>query len=125
MNRKHKQINTILRWGVRIWSLPAILFAAAEVIFPHGGDAPVPPIEWVTLGLMFAAVIGLALAWRWEIAGGGFSIVTMLASIVLFFIARGMLFWQPLLLWCGFVIAPAALFLFVGLRARSAPSSTP
>jgi hypothetical protein len=114
-----KPRNRGLRWTARIWSLPAVLFALAEILFPHGGDAYVPPIEWAALGLQFSAVIGLALAWRWEIVGGALSLITMLSSFVLFVIARGFFPWQAGLLWVGFVIAPAALFLVCGLRSRT------
>ena len=108
----------ILRWIARIWSLPAILFLLGEIIFPHGGDEPVPFLEWLALGLLVTAVLGLALAWRWEVLGGSVSIFAITGSFIILSIDRGTLMWRTGLLWFGFIIAPAALFLACGLRAK-------
>ena len=115
----------ILRWVARIWSLPAIIFVLGEVIFPHGGNEPVPSIEWLTLGLMITAVIGLAIAWRWELAGSILSLVTMLGAILLFgFTKEANMLLSAGLVWLGFVIAPAALFLYCALHRESADLTT-
>ena len=119
MKTSNAPSDKILRWIARIWSLPAIIFILGEVIFPHAGDAPVPFTDWLALGLQITAVIGLAIAWRYEIIGGTLSILTMLSSFIVLSIARETILWQAGLIWFGFIIAPAALFLFCGLRTQT------
>lgn len=126
----HNQKNlNILRWIARVWSLPAILFFAAEILFPHAGDAPVPTIDWIMLGLQITAVIGLALAWRWDLIGGTLSVLTMLTSMLLFAIFRQDFPLEAGLIWTGFIVLPAVLFVYCGLQkpAQDKPThlSTP
>ena len=116
MNISSTPTHNILRWVARIWSLPAIIFILGEVIFPHAGDAAVPFSDWIALGLQITAVIGLAIAWRYEIFGGTLSIITMLSSFVVLSIASETILWQPGLLWFAFIIAPASLLLYCGIH---------
>ena len=116
----HKQDSRdrVLRWIARIWSLPAIIFILGEFIFPHGGDGHVPFVEWLSVGLLVTAVIGLAFAWRWEIFGSTVSLLALLGSFLLLGISRETIFWEVALLWFGFIAAPAIMFLACGIRAR-------
>ncbi len=118
MNSSNPQMDKVLRWVARAWSLPAIIFVFGEIVFPHTSDATVPFTDWLALGLQITAVFSLAIAWRWEIFGGTLSILTMLSSFVILTIARGDFLWEAALVWTGFIIAPAALFLYCGMRTR-------
>jgi hypothetical protein len=112
----------VLRWVARIWSVPAILWSLAEILFPHGGDAYVPWYDWVLLGLMGLAVIGLALAWRWEALGGWIAIAGYLLHVALWPIFRGS--WaMTWLIFLAFVGAPGLLFVLAA-RGAARPNQT-
>lgn len=125
MNAPSNRTPNTLRWVARTWSLPAIIFVLGEVIFPHGGSESVLSIEWLTLGLMITAVIGLAVAWLRELAGSILSLVTMLTAIVIFGFTKepGMLL-SAGLVWLGFVILPADLFLYCALNKKASNLTT-
>ena len=78
----------------------------------------------ILLGLQITAVLGLALAWRWDLFGGALSLVTMLTSMILFVVFRQNLPTQAALIWIGFIVLPAALFLYCGVRLQAADKPT-
>ena len=120
MHNSPSRTTTILRWIARIWSLPAIIFMAAEILFPHSGDEAVPFLELLSVGLLILAVLGLALAWRWEILGATVTLLTLVSMFALSLFLREVILQQIGLIILGFIVAPAALFLFCGIRARKA-----
>jgi hypothetical protein len=79
---------------------------------------PVPAADWFLLSLWGVAILGLLLAWRWEVAGAAAAITAMCLREIAFFFVKG--FWHPafLLVWI-FIIPPAVLFLAArGLERR-------
>lgn len=108
----------VVRWVARIWSLGPILFALAEIVFPHSEEGvTVPWTDWVTLSLVFISVIGLALAWRWERLGGWISLVTLAVFLVLFLITVERSFPAVLIFLVGIGV-PATLFLISAYADR-------
>ena len=73
------KLATTLRWIARIWSLGSIgivlLFALGEGFNPAALQFKE---ELLFLCFPFAVLIGLALAWKWPVAGGMLSIVGLL-----------------------------------------------
>jgi hypothetical protein len=111
MDEKTKKWVPIVRWVARIWSLVVILFALAEVLFPHSEEGVVVPwTEWAALGVLGISIIGLALAWRWERLGGWISVVALAVFVVLFLITVERSFPAVLIFLVG-IGAPASLFL--------------
>ena len=74
---------SILRWAARSTALLVtgafLLLLSGEIFSPHSGP-PVAFREWAGIGLLFAAMAGMVLAWRHELAG---SLLT-LAALTLF-----------------------------------------
>ena len=111
MGNKSKSWVRLTRWVARIWSLGPILFALAEILFPHAEEGvPVPWTDWLALSLAFMSVIGLALAWRWERMGGWISVVALTIFLVIFLISVDRSFPAALIFLVGIGV-PAALFL--------------
>ena len=108
MTEKRTKRKIWMLWAARIWSLPAILFAGAELLFPHPGDAAVPWQDWVLLGLIVLAVLGLIVGWRWALVGGQMAVSGYLLHILLWPFLRGG--FAPTWWMLGlFVAAPGAL----------------
>jgi hypothetical protein len=80
---------------------------------------PVPAQDWFLLSLWLLAILGLALAWRWEGLGAGLAIAAMFLREIAFFLLKG--FWFPafLLFWVV-IIPPALMFLAARRIARKA-----
>ena len=60
----------IIRWIARIWSI-LVFVVALLTIFPPDPNAtePVPVADWFLLSLWGVAILGLLVAWRWELVG--------------------------------------------------------
>jgi len=108
---KNKSIK-IFRWTIRIWSGILILF----FLFMFIGETYFPPeslnsqplssnaiLQLVIFGII---LIGLGIAWKWELTGG---IVAIIAFVLLAIINPNTI-QMPLLL-----LYPATAILFIGL----------
>ena len=107
---------TILRWMARALSLLGLLvwgaFLAEHVSQWFVASGPWPPPAVILLSLAhLALVVGFALAWRWELAGG---VLILGAGLVFFAGAAGRYFPQ---LFVPTAI-PALLFLYCWWRTR-------
>jgi cytochrome bd-type quinol oxidase subunit 2 len=111
MDEKKKSWVRVTRWVARIWSLGPILFALAHILTRDDNLVePVPWMEWVTLSFAFIAVLGLALAWRWERLGGWIAVISLAVFTVLFLITVERYFPAVLINLVGLGV-PAALYL--------------
>jgi hypothetical protein len=118
MDEKTKNWVPVVRWVARIWSLAPIIFALAEIVFPHSEEGVVVPwIDWMVLSVAFLSVIGLALAWRWERLGGWISVVALAIFMVLFLVTVERSFPGVVIFLVGIGI-PAALFLISAYADR-------
>jgi hypothetical protein len=108
-----------IRWIARIWTSILLAVVVLEIITPDPYvTEPVPAADWFLLSLWGVAILGLLLAWRWEVAGAAAAITAMCLREIAFFFVKG--FWHPafLLVWV-FIIPPAVLFLAArGLERR-------
>jgi small-conductance mechanosensitive channel len=125
MDKNRKSWVRWTRWIARIWSLGPILFVLGEILFPHGDESvEVPWTAWVNLSLIFIAVLGLALAWRWERLGGWLALGFLAAFLALFFINVERSFSSGLI----FLVAvgvPAVLFLISSYAESSTEKKEP
>ena len=111
MDKNRKSWVRWTRWIARIWSLGPILFVLGEILFPHSEEGvEVPLIVWLNLSLIFIAVLGLALAWRWERLGGWMAMIFLAAFMVRFIINVERSFTSGLIFLAA-VGVPAVLFL--------------
>lgn len=119
MEDKRKGWVTVARWVARIWSLVPIARALAEVLSPHGGEVvDVTLEEWISLALLGIAVVGLAVAWRWEQLGGWISLAALSVFMVVFLLTveRNFPAWLIFLVAIG---TPAVLFLVCGYASKT------
>jgi hypothetical protein len=108
----------ITRWLARIWSLAPILYALAEILFPHAEEGvPIPWTDYLNLSLIFLSILGLGLAWRWERLGGWISAVSLVIFLVLFLITVERSFPAVLIFAVGIGV-PAMLFLISAYAER-------
>jgi hypothetical protein len=105
-----------VRWGARILSVPILLFWGWFLIAHLFGDAAPPsrPLVWadaVVLTAMVVSLVGLVVAWKWELMGG---------SLTLLALSVGALFtWQILAGPYTLIVVAAMLFLACGWMSRA------
>ena len=109
----------VIKWAARIWSIPAILFAGAHLVFPDTEPgAEVFWYEWLAVGTLFASVFALLLGWWKPKVGGWASIGLLVLALIIYTFYRGEFFpIEGLIVLIIGVVAPAVLFL-VGDRLR-------
>jgi hypothetical protein len=90
MDRLHwTQIGSWLRWSARaLGTTLVVLVVALFVGETAGGQGPFPlsalsPIEQMMFVALAAMLIGVALAWRWDVTGGSITIAAGLSFIAL------------------------------------------
>ena len=107
------------RWIARIWSL--LVTAGILLIFfsPDSVDAgPIAPVDIFLLSLTGVALLGLFIAWRWELLGGIFTIAVLFFREVAWIVLKGNWEMGFLILWV-LILPPAILFLIAwGLERR-------
>ncbi len=80
MQNVTSSLPTILRWGARVLGGVIVLFWGFFLLAHLFGDAGSPsrPLVWtdyLSLGAIIVAVIGLAVAWKWELLGAVISLI--------------------------------------------------
>lgn len=111
----------IIRWVARIWSLVIFVFVLLRLFAPdpHATGGPIPAEDLFLLSLWGVAVLGLLVAWRWELVGASLTIATMFLRELAWVILKGPWLVSFLIVWAAFV-PPAVLFLFAwGLERKA------
>jgi len=110
----------IIRWIARIWSILIFVVALLEIFTPDpNATEPVPVADWFLLSLWGVAILGLLVAWRWELVGGIITIATMFIRELAWVILKGHWLVNFLIVWL-FVVPPAILFLVAwGLERKA------
>jgi hypothetical protein len=115
----------IMRWIARIWSIPVFVFVLLILFIPDlNVTEPVPMVDWFLLILWGIAILGLLIAWRWELTGGIITVTTMFIREIAWVILKGPWLVNFLIVW-AFVLPPALLFLIawrLERKAREAPT---
>ena len=110
----------IIRWIARIWSILVFVFALLRIITPDPyATEPIPALDWFLLSLWGVAILGLLIAWRWELIGGIITIATMFVRELFWVILKGD-WWVNFLIFWFFVVPPAILFVVAwGLERKT------
>ncbi|HOU45062.1 MAG TPA: hypothetical protein PLS77_11995 [Anaerolineaceae bacterium] len=104
-----QRIKTI-RWLARILGVLVVIFWILKILDPQSGDLQqVAPVDAFLLSLTGLALAGLLLAWRWELAGGIFTLVMLFIREIAWVILKGNWMIGFLILWV-MIATPAILF---------------
>ena len=108
-----------IRWTARIWSILAIVFALMIFFLPDDSSSagPIAAVDKFLLSLTGLAMLGLFIAWRWELVGGIFTIVMLFVREIAWVIIKGNWLVGFLVLWF-FFLPPAILFLIAWRQER-------
>lgn len=110
----------VVRWIARIWSVLILVFALFMMITPDPyATEAVPAVDWFLLSLWGVAVLGLLIAWRWELAGATITIVTMFVRELAWVALKGRWLVAFLIVW-AVVVPPAVLYLVAWTVERRA-----
>jgi len=113
----------IMRWIARIWSFLVFAVAILEIFVPDpNATEPVPLADWFLLSLWGVAILGVLVAWRWELVGGIITIASMFIRELVWIILKGQWLVNFLIVWL-FVLPPAVLFLLAWGLERKAKSA--
>lgn len=110
-----KSVTTLHTIAV-IWTLAALVDAVLLVI---GKGQTRDFNDWPLLALWGVAIIGLFVAWKWNLAGGIIAIAFTALHDILAWIINGS--WQPgyMVMW-AFIVPPAILFIVAWVLERNA-----
>jgi hypothetical protein len=112
-----------IRWIARIWSVLVTVFIGMIFIDPFaGGPGPIAPLDLFLLSLTGVAILGLWTAWRWELAGGIFTLAMLFVREIAWVILKGRWLLGFLFLWI-LIAPPAILFLIAWRLERKAKQS--
>src|SRR5262245_31562482 len=78
---------TVVRWGARILSALILLFwgffIVAHLIGDEGRSSrPLRTSEYISLTTMIISLVGLGVAWKWELIGGAMTLGVVLIGAV-------------------------------------------
>jgi hypothetical protein len=101
----------IIRWVARTWSILVFIFTLLRIITPDPyATEPVPVSDYFLLSLWGVSILGLLIAWHWELLGGIITIATMFVRELIWVVLKGNWWVNFLILWL-IVLPPAILFL--------------
>ncbi len=106
--KKHSNsLPKVIRWIARIWSLLA-LADAFVLVFSMGSDQVLK--DWPILALWGLAIVGLLIAWQYEVFGASIALVLVVVHDLLYLLLKGTWLKGFMIMW-AFIIPPAILFL--------------
>jgi len=119
-SKEHQSAVRIIRWVARIWSALIFLFVLLRIFTPDPyATEPVTPTDLLMLSLWGVAVLGLLIAWKWELVGGILTIGILVVREITWTLLMGQ-WWVNFLLFWAFVVPPAVLFLIAwGLERKA------
>ena len=110
----------IIRWTARIWSILVTVFLLLIFFAPTDGSPVLfAPVDIFLLSLTGLALLGLFIAWRWELVGGIFTIAMLFIREIAWVILMGNWLVGFVILWI-LILPPAILFLIAWRMERSA-----
>ena len=110
-----------LRWLARVYGL---LLVGLAVVFAIGwGLNPftLPPVTLVYFGLLTVALVGLLVAWRWELTGGLMTVSGMVAFGLWGVVECGRWGWSGWVFWS--VLAVGVLFVAVAFEGQASKAT--
>ena len=101
-----------IRWTARIWSI-LVTISALLIFFSPDSYTPgmLAPVDIFLLSLTGLALLGLFIAWRWELVGGIFTLSMLLIREIAWVILKGQWMVGFLILWV--LIAPPAILYLI------------
>jgi hypothetical protein len=108
----------IIRWVARIWSIMLLSFAFLVMLTPDPyATEPISAQDLFLLSLYGVAILGLIIAWRWELVGSMIAIATLFIRELAWIILKGPWFVNFLIFWV-LVLPPAILYLIAWSSGR-------
>jgi hypothetical protein len=116
------KITARLRLTARIWSLIllgiVLIVVVGNIASPNRGASDYPQVENLIPLTMLLSVLGLAVAWRWELPGGLINIGFFLAVQVIYWIIHREFLELLVIAMLSPIFIPGVLFLVCWSRSR-------
>lgn len=103
-----------MRWIARIGSLLVLALAISILLTPmlEFEDRDQATIYWVLTGIWLVGVLGLLIAWKWELGGAILALATLISRDMFYFSLSGRSFVDFKMVWLPILI-PALLYIIV------------
>ena len=126
--RREKAINAVC-WTARIWGL-LILVITALAIFSHiialnTEPGTYPPAENLIPASILISVLGLAVAWKWKLAGALINIGFFTLNLLIYWVLLGRFLPLPVILVLSPIYIPGILFLVCWFLTRNLSDNDP
>lgn len=92
--------------------------AVGHLVSPNKSEADYSPIENLIPLTLFLSVLGLAMAWRWELAGGLINIGFFLGTLAVYWLINHEFLESFVIVLLSPLIIPGLLFLACWWRSR-------
>ena len=120
--RREKAINALC-WTARIWGLLilviTVLVLVSHIIFPDTEPGTYPPAENLIPVSIFISVLGLAIAWKWKLAGALINLGFFSLNLLIYWLIQGKFLPLPVILVLSPIYIPGILFLVCWFLTRS------
>lgn len=117
-----KTINALC-WTARIWGLLilviTVLVLVSHIIFPDTEPGTYPPVENLIPVSIFISVLGLAIAWKWKLAGALINLGFFSLNLLIYWLIQGKFLPLPVILVLSPIYIPGILFLVCWFLTRS------
>lgn len=126
--RREKAINALC-WTARIWGLLilviTILAIIGHIIAPDTEPGTYPPAENLIPVSIVISVLGLAVAWKWKLAGALINIGFFSLNLLIYWLIQGHFLPFPVILVLSPIYIPGILFLVCWFLTRSLHEKDP
>ena len=126
--RREKAINALC-WTARIWGLLILVITMlaiiGHIIAPDTEPGTYPPAENLIPAAIVISVLGLAVAWKWKLAGALINIGFFSLNLLIYWLIQGHFLPFPVILVLSPIYIPGILFLVCWFLTRSLHDKDP
>jgi len=126
--RRIKAINTLC-WTARIWGLLILVITMlaiiSHIIAPDTESGNYPPAENLIPVSIVISVLGLAVAWKWKLAGALINIGFFCLNLLIYWLIQGHFLPIPVILVLSPIYIPGILFVVCWFLTRSLHDKDP
>jgi len=126
MQTRREKLNYALCWTARIWGVLILIITILAVISQLiGPEEEIQPgvyrsgFNFIPV-LMLTSVFGLAVAWKWKLAGALLNLGSFGLNLLIYWIIQGQFLPLPVILVLSPIYIPGILFLVCWALTRSA-----
>ena len=127
MQTRREKVTYALCWTARIWGLLILLITMlaiiSHIISPDTQPGTYPPAENLIPASIFVSVLGLAVAWKWKLAGALINLGFFSLNLLIYWMIHREFLPLPVVLVLSPIYIPGILFLECWYLTRTSPGN--